>query len=59
MLDGLTPFFTTKYVRSYEILHKPHSNVYTLKLSINFVAHLTFHVSKLKLFICDEQKTRQ
>jgi hypothetical protein len=30
--------------------------MYTLKLTINFVAHLTFHVLKLKLFMCDDQK---
>jgi hypothetical protein len=57
MPNGLTPFFTTKYVRSYEIfatLMKP--DVYTLKLSTNFVAHLTFHVLKLKLFMRDEQR---
>jgi hypothetical protein len=27
----------------------------TLKLPTNFVAHPTFHVLKLKLFLCDEQ----
>jgi hypothetical protein len=56
MPDGLAPFFTSKYAGFYEILHKLHPNVYTLKLSTNFVAHLTFHVSKLKLFLCDEQR---
>jgi hypothetical protein len=33
-----------------------YTDVYIVKLQINFVAHLTFHVSKLKLFLCDEQK---
>jgi hypothetical protein len=45
MPDGLTLHFTTKCVGPYEILHKPHPNVYTLKLLINFVAHSTFHIS--------------
>jgi len=31
-------------------------DVYTLKLATNFVAHLTFHVLKLKLFMSDEQR---
>jgi hypothetical protein len=33
--------------------------MYTLELLINFVAHPTFHVSKLKLFIYDEQRPNQ
>jgi hypothetical protein len=32
MPDGLAPHYTTKYVRPYEIIAKPHFNVYTLKL---------------------------
>ncbi len=59
MPDRSTPFFIAKYAGSYEILHKPHPDVYTLKLSTNFVAHPTFHVSKLKLFLCDEQRPYQ
>jgi len=55
MPNGLAPRFIAKYVKIYEILCKLHINMYTLKLPINFVAHLTFHVSKLKLFLCDEQ----
>ncbi len=47
MLDGLAPRFITKYVRPYKIFHKLHPNMYTLKLLVNFVAHPTFHVSKL------------
>jgi len=54
MPDGLTPHFIAKYVALYEILHKSHFNVYTLKLSINFVAHLTIHVSKFKFTIKDQ-----
>jgi hypothetical protein len=30
--------------------------MYTLKLPTNFVAHPTFHVSKLKLFLWDNQR---
>jgi hypothetical protein len=56
MLNGLAPHFIAKYAGHYEILHKPHFHVYNLKLPANFVAHLTFHVSKFKLFICDKQK---
>jgi len=33
--------------------------MYTLKLLINCVAHLTFHVSKLKLSLRDEQRPYQ
>jgi hypothetical protein len=54
MPDKLAPHFIAKYVGPYEILHKSHFDIYTLKLLINFVAHLTFHISKMKLFMCDE-----
>jgi hypothetical protein len=57
MPNGLAPRFIAKYARPYEILRKLHINVYTLKLPIIFVTHLTFHVSKLKLFVCDEQRS--
>jgi hypothetical protein len=56
MPNKLAPCFIAKYVRPYEILHKLHPNVYTLKLLIHFVAHLTFHVLKFKLFLHDEQR---
>jgi hypothetical protein len=56
MFDGLAPCFIAKYVGLYEILHKSHLDMYTLKLSIFFFAHMTFHVLKLKLFLHDEQK---
>jgi hypothetical protein len=51
MHDGLTPCLIAKCVRSYETFHKSHPNMYTPKLPTNFMAHLTFHVSKLKLFL--------
>jgi hypothetical protein len=51
MPDGVAPTFTTIYARLYEILHKLHLNMYILKFPTNFVAHLTFHVLKLKLFL--------
>jgi hypothetical protein len=54
MPDGLAPHFIAKYVGPYEILHKSHFDVYTLKLSTNFVAHPTFHVSKFKFMIKDQ-----
>jgi hypothetical protein len=54
MFDGLAPRFTVYYVGPYENLHKPHPNVYTLKLSTKFVTHPTFHASKLKLFLCED-----
>jgi hypothetical protein len=56
MFDGLAPCFIAKYVGSYEILHKSHLDMYTLKLLTNFLAHPTFHVLKLKLFLRDEQR---
>lgn len=56
MFDGLAPCFIAKYAGLYEILHKSHPDMYTLKLSIIIFAHLTFHVLKLKLFLHDEQK---
>jgi hypothetical protein len=59
MPDGLAPCFPTKYVGLYEIVAKLHFNVYTLKLLISFVAHMTFHVSKLKLFLRDEKRPYQ
>jgi hypothetical protein len=54
MFDGLASHFIVTYVRPYEILHKPHLDLYTLKLQINFVAHQTFHVLKFKLFLFNE-----
>jgi hypothetical protein len=33
--------------------------MYSLKLLTNFVAHLTFQISKLKLFLCDKHKLDQ
>jgi hypothetical protein len=56
MRNGLAPCFIAKYARFHEILHKLHPNVYTLKLPSNFVAHPTFHISKLKLFLQDDQR---
>jgi hypothetical protein len=46
MHDGLAPCFIAKYVGPYENLHNLHPDMYTLKLSISFVAHSTFHISK-------------
>ncbi len=59
ILDGLAAHTIAKYARPYDILHKPHLDVYTLKFLANFVAHPTFHISKLKLFMCDEQRLYQ
>jgi hypothetical protein len=56
MPKGLTPYFIAKYARFLKFLHKPHPDMYTLNLPTNFVAHPTFHVLKLKLFMCDEQR---
>jgi hypothetical protein len=56
MSDGLTSCFHTKYVRLYEIVAKLHFDVHTLKLLISFVAHMTISVSKLKLFMRDENR---
>jgi hypothetical protein len=51
MHDGMVPHFLTTYAKLYEILHKLHLNVYILKIPTNFVAHPTFHVLTLKLFL--------
>jgi hypothetical protein len=59
MPNGLAPCFIAKYAGPYEILHKAHLDVYTLKLLAIFVAYLTFHVLKLKLFLRDEQRLDQ
>jgi hypothetical protein len=48
MPNGLALCFIAKYTWFYGTLHKPHLDMYTLKLLTNFVAHPTFHVSKLK-----------
>jgi hypothetical protein len=56
MPNGLAPCFIAKYVGLYEIIHKSHLDMYTLKFLVNFVAHPTFHISKLKLFLQDEEK---
>jgi len=48
--------FTVKYAGPYEIVAKPHLNVYMLKWLTSFVAHLIFHVSKLKLFPRDKKR---
>ncbi len=59
MFNGLAPSFIVKHIRFYDILNKLHLDVCTLKLPSNFVAHPTFHVLKLKLFLCDEQRPNQ
>jgi hypothetical protein len=59
MFDGLAPCFIAKYVGPYEILHKSHFDMYSLKLPTNFLAHSTFHVLKFKLFLRDEQRLVQ
>jgi hypothetical protein len=56
MPNGLAPHFIAKYMGTYEILHKLHLNVYTLKLLTNFVAHPTFHILKPKLFLHVNQR---
>jgi hypothetical protein len=56
MFYGFAPHFIAKYVGPYEILHKLHVNMYTLKLPTNFVAHPTFHILKLELFLRGNQR---
>jgi hypothetical protein len=48
--NALSSCFIAKYVKPYKLLYKSHLDVYTLLLPTTFVAHPTFHVSKLKLF---------
>jgi hypothetical protein len=55
MPNGLASHFIAKYVGPYEILHKPHLDMYTLKLQSNFLAHPTLHILKLKLFLHYDQ----
>jgi hypothetical protein len=50
MHDGLSPCFIAKYVGLYEIVAKLYFDMYTLKLPTSFMAHMTFHVLKSKLF---------
>jgi hypothetical protein len=59
MPNRLAPNFIAKYAKPYEILHKLHPDVYTLNLLTNFVAHPTFHILKLKVFLHDEQRPYQ
>lgn len=59
MPNKVASHFTTKYKEPNEILHKLHFGVYTLKLPINFVAHSTFHILKLKFFFCDKQRPKR
>jgi hypothetical protein len=40
--------FVLIYVGPYKIIRKPHFDVYILQLPMTLVAHLTFHMSKLK-----------
>jgi hypothetical protein len=53
MLEALVACFIPKYSGPYRVTHKPHLN--TL-LATTFVAHLTFHVSKLKPFKVDDKR---
>jgi hypothetical protein len=60
MPNGLAPQFPCQIHRALQnFAFKPHIKMYTLKLLVNCVAHLTFHVSKLKLFLRDEQRPYQ
>jgi hypothetical protein len=54
MPNGLAPHFIATYARPFEILHKPHLDIY--KLSVKVVSHPTFHILKLKLRLHDEQR---
>jgi hypothetical protein len=56
MLEKLAPHFIAKYAELYEIVAKLHLDEYKLKLPTSFMAHLTFHVLKLKFFFQNEKK---
>jgi hypothetical protein len=60
MHETIASWFIPKYASLYKVVHKAHPNIYTLLLPTTLVAHLTFHVSKLKPFNEDKQvkKTR-
>jgi hypothetical protein len=48
--NALTSHFIAKYVKPYKMFYMSNLDVYTLLLPTTFVAHPTFHLSKLKLF---------
>ncbi len=50
MFEAFTCHLIMKYVGPYKMFYKFHSNVYILLLPTMFMAHPTFHVSKLKSF---------
>ncbi len=50
MFDKLALHFIAKYVGPYEILHKPHPDMYTLNFPTNFVAYLISTFQKLNYF---------
>jgi hypothetical protein len=58
MFKALAAHFIPKYARFYRITHKPHPNLYTLLLPTTFMAHPTFHVSKLKWFKVDDKRPK-
>jgi hypothetical protein len=58
MPKALVACFIPKYIGSYKVTHKPHLNVYTL-LATTFIAHPTFHVSKLKLFKANDKRLKR
>jgi hypothetical protein len=55
MPETLVVHFIPKYAGLYRIMHKPHPDLYTL-LTTTFMAHPTFHVSKLKSFKVDDKR---
>jgi hypothetical protein len=48
--------FASPFIEKYARSSKMHPNVYILLLPTTFVAHSTFHVSKLKLFYENKKK---
>jgi hypothetical protein len=58
MHETIASWFIPKYANPYKVLHKPHLNIYTSLLPTTLVAHLTFHVSKLKPFNEDKKSLK-
>ncbi len=56
MPKALASWFLLKYIKLYKVCYKLDPNVYTLLLPTTFVAHSTFHVSKLKRFNEDKRR---
>ncbi len=58
MPEALAAHFIPKYVGPYKVTHKPHPDVCML-LATTFVAHPTFHVSRLRSFKANDKRPKR